>query len=100
MAMCYVAHKYEGEPNNLRRAKRIVHDLQVDNKNDCFICPLLAFSHLKYGELGYDAEMELCLDLLSVCDTLIVASDMSEGVQMEVDFANLIGMEVIWIDED
>lgn len=100
MAMCYVAHKYGGEHENLRRAKRIVHDLQVENTKDCFICPLLAFSHLKYGEIGYDAEMELCLDLLSVCDTLIVASDMSDGVQMEVDFANLFGMEVIWLDED
>ena len=100
MSMCYVAHKYEGDYENLRRAKKIVHDLQVENKKDCFICPLLAFSHLKYGEIGYDAEMELCLDLLSVCDTLIVASEMSDGVQTEVDFANLVGMEVIWLDED
>ena len=100
MAMCYVAHKYGGDYNNLRRARKIVHDLQVENTQDCFICPLLAFSHLKHGEIGFDAEMELCFDLLSVCDTLIVASEMSEGVQMEVDFANLVGMEVIWLDED
>ena len=98
MAMVYVAHCYGGNPENLRRAKRIVHDLQVENPEDCFVCPLLTFSHMKYGELSYEQEMALCLDLLSVCDTLIVASEMSKGVQMEVDFANLVDMEVIWLD--
>ena len=72
--------------------------MQVENPEDCFVCPLLTFSHMKYGELSYEQEMALCLDLLSVCDTLIVASEMSKGVQMEVDFANLVDMEVIWLD--
>ena len=39
--------------------------------------------------------MEICLDLLSVCDALIVASDISDSVQKEIDFARLVGMEVI-----
>ena len=45
--------------------------------------------------MGYDEEMELCIDLLSVADVLIVASDVSKGVQKEIDFARLVGMEVI-----
>ena len=95
MAMIYVSHKFGGDPANIERAKKITHDLQVADLDNCYICPLLTFSYLKYGEIGYEQEMEICLDLLSVCDCLIVASDISEGVQKEIDFARLVGMEVI-----
>ena len=93
--LVYVAHRYGGDPANIERAKKITHDLQVNDTENCYICPLLAFSHLGYNEIGYDAEMALCIDLLSVSDVLIVASDVSKGVQKEIDFARLVGMEVI-----
>ena len=101
MAIYYVAHKYGANPENFERAKKITHDLQVSDLENTYICPLLTFSHLQYGEIGYDAEMENCLDLLSVCDKLIVASDFltSKGVQKEIDFANLVGMEVEYLEE-
>ena len=99
MAMIYVSHKFAGDPTNLERAKKITHDMQVDDPENCYICPLLAFSHLGYNEMGYDEEMELCIDLLSVADVLIVASDVSKGVQKEIDFARLVGMEVIDLAE-
>ena len=84
---------------NLERAKKIIHDLQVNDLDNTYICPLLAFSHLQYGEIGYDEEMELCIDLLSECQKLIVASDISKGVAREIDFANLVGMEVEYFEE-
>lgn len=99
MAMIYVSHKFGGDPANMERAKKITHDLQVDDHENCYICPLMAFSHLGYNEIGYDDEMELCIDLLSVADVLIVASDVSKGVQKEIDFARLVGMEVIDLAE-
>ena len=95
MAMIYVSHRFGGDPANMERAKKITHDLQVNDPENCYICPLIAFSHLGYNEIGYDEEMEICIDLLSVSDVLIVASDVSEGVQKEIDFARLFGMEVI-----
>ena len=95
MATIYVSHKFGGDSANMERAKKITHDLQIENPTHCFICPILAFSHLQYGEIGYDDEIELCLDLLSLCDTLIVASDVSQGVQKEIDFAKMVGMEVV-----
>ena len=66
-----------------------------------YICPLLTFSHLQYGEIGYENELEACIDLLSVADKLIVASDFldSVGVQKEIDFANLVGMEVEYLED-
>ena len=99
MAMIYVSHKFGGDPANMERAKKITHDLQLNDPENCYICPLLAFSHLDYGEIGYDEELELCIDILSVADVLIVASDISEGVQKEIDFARLVGMEVIDLAE-
>lgn len=95
----YVAHQYGGNPENLEHAKRITHDLQVSDLENSYICPLLLFSHLKYGEIGYDAEMELCLDILSICDKLIVASDISKGVASEIDFAKLVNMEVEYLED-
>ena len=97
--LIYISHRYQGKPENMERAKKITHDLQVNDPENCYICPLIAFSHLGYNEIGYDEEMALCIDLLSVSDVLIVASDVSEGVQKEIDFARLFGMEVIDLAE-
>lgn len=88
-----------GKPENIERAKKITHDLQVNDLENSYICPLLLFSHLRYGEVGYDAEMDLCIDILSSCDKLIVASDISKGVAREIDFANLVGMEVEYLED-
>lgn len=96
----YVAHAYSGDKTNIERAKKITHDLQVKDLANCYICPLLTFSHLECGEIGFDAEMELCLDLLMACDRLIVASEISKGVQREIDFAKLVKMEVMRLDEN
>ena len=99
MAIIYVSHKFGGVPANMERAKKITHDLQVNDPENCYICPLLAFSHLGYNEIGHDDEMALCIDLLSVSDILIVASDISDGMKEEIDFARMIGMEVIDLAE-
>ena len=99
MAICYVAHRFGGDYANVERAKQITHDLQVEDTENCYICPLMAFSHLGYNEMGYDEEMALCIDLLSVSDILIIASDVSQGVQKEIDFARMVGMEVVDLAE-
>ena len=98
MATYYVSHAYGGKEENYNRAKQITHDLQIQRPKDCFICPLMAFSHLQYGEIGYDFEMELCLDLLSLCDGLLVTSEISEGVRREIEFAKMVDMEVEYIE--
>lgn len=95
--LLYLSHKYQGDKANMERVRKIAHELQVENPTHCVVCPLLNFSFLDYGEIGYEEEMEICLDLLSVCDVLIVASDVSKGVQKEIDFARMVGMEVIYL---
>ena len=98
--MYYVAHAHGGKPENMEKAKQITHDLQINDLENTYICPLMLFSHLRYGEVGYDAEMELCLDILSNCDKLIVASDITKGVAKEIDFANLVGMQVEYLEKN
>ena len=98
--LVYVSHCFGGDMANLERAKKITHDLQVKYLENTYICPLLALSHLQYGEVGYDVEMELCLDILSNSDKLIVASDISKGVAKEIEFANLVGMEVEYLEKN
>ena len=100
MAIYYVAHRYGGDINNLERAKKITHDLQVADLENTYICPLLALSHIAYNEIGYDDEMNLCIDLLSDCERLIVASDISKGVAREIEFAKLVGMEVEYLEKN
>ena len=97
--LIFVSHCYGGDKTNIEKAKKITHDLQTKDLANCYICPLLTFSHLEYGEIGYENELELCLDVLQNCDKLIVASEISKGVQTEIDFAKLVKMEVFRIDE-
>lgn len=99
--ICFVAHAYSGDKNNIEKAKKITHDLQAKDLENCYICPLLTFSHLEYGEIGFDEEMELCLDILQCSERLIIASEeISSGVQKEIDFAKLVKMEVMRLDEN
>jgi hypothetical protein len=104
MARIYVAHAYGGRQENVERAKKITHDLQVNDLENCYICPLTAFSHLVYNEIGYEEEIALCFDLLQICDKLIVASEVSTGVKMEIDLAKKLKnadgepMEVVYLE--
>lgn len=96
----YVSHCFGGETENFERAKKITHDLQIKDTENCYICPLLAFSHLGYNEIGYDEEIALCLDLMTVCDKLIVASEtISKGVQREIDLAEKCKMEIEYLED-
>ena len=52
-----------------------------------------------YGLMSFEDEMELCKDILSVSDCLIVTSEASKGVQIEIDFARMVGMEVVDLAE-
>ena len=95
----YVSHAYGGKIENLERAKKITHDLQVNDLENSYICPLLAFSHLGYNEVGYEEEIALCEDLLVLCDKLIVASDLSDGVEREIDLAEKCDMEIEYLED-
>ena len=92
----YVSHK-GGCTENVEQAKKIVHDLQTQDTENCYLCPLLAFSAFETGEVGYVAELDIRKDAMSICDKLLVASDVSDSVEEEIAFAELIGMPIEWL---
>ena len=96
----YIAHKYQGDKSNIDRVGEIAKKLQLEHPEHAYFSPLHAFSFLEYNDMAYDDFMEVCLDFLSACDVLIVASEISNGVQTEIDFAKLVKMEVIRLDEN
>lgn len=102
--MIYVAHPYGGKQENIKKAKKILRDLQLKDLENCYICPLTAFSHLGYNEIRREDENALCLDLLQICDRLIVVGEISEETQIEINLAmklkNADGepMEVVYLE--
>lgn len=83
--------------NDTEQAKTITNELQVDDRQNCYICPILAFSHLTDKDMEESERHEICLDLLSVCDTLIVANKTTDSASKELDFAKMVGMEVHYL---
>lgn len=90
----FVAHEYSGWPLNIDKAKLVVRYLQKRDKENCYICPLIMLSYLEYREIPYEEEMNLCLDMLSISDELLVVGKITEGVQSEINFANLVKMPI------
>ena len=96
----YIAHKYQGDKSNIERVGKIAKKLQTEHPEHAYFSPLHAFSFLEYNDMAYDDFMEVCYDFLSACDVLIVAREISKGVQMEIDFAKLVKMEVMRLEEN
>lgn len=83
---------------NAETAREVAHDLQMKNLADCYISPLTALSCLKDINIPPEAKTALRLDLLTVCDALIVKCPISDDMQPEISLARKINMEVIYID--
>ncbi|MEG0898469.1 MAG: DUF4406 domain-containing protein [Oscillospiraceae bacterium] len=96
--LIYCCHKFGGDKRNIKRAERLIHDLQVNDLNNTYISPIHAFGYLKYEEIGYDQEINLCKSLLEVCNMIYVLSDVSEGVRREVEHAKKIGISIGYMD--
>ena len=95
----YVSHLCTRNPADLYRIRAIVSELQLDDLENCYLCPAIVFSHLTNKDIPFDEEMELRLDLLSACDTLVVIPDIGRKEKREMEYAEMVGMEVLWLEE-
>lgn len=95
----YVSCGVATKQSNIEKAKKIMNDLQSKDLANCYICPLLAFGHIRDEDIDPKWQMALRLDLLSVCDVLLVASKINPEIKQEIEFANLVGMEVRRFEE-
>lgn len=96
----YIAHKYQWDKSNIEHVGNIAKKLQIEHPENAYFSPLHAFSFLEYEDMPFDDFMEVCYDFLSACDVLIVTSEISKGVKAEIDFAKLVKMEVMRLDEN
>jgi hypothetical protein len=90
----YIAHTHN---TDIECVGKIARKLQIEHPENSYFSPTYAFSFLDHNDMGFDDFMEVCLDFLSACDVLIVASEISESVQREIDFAKLVGMEIQYL---
>lgn len=84
------------EMDDVENATKTTWHLQMNDTQNCYICPALAFAHIKGNEIGADAVKDLKLDLLTVCDGLIIP----EGVNADEEehLAKLVKMEVLRLE--
>lgn len=100
MSIIYVSHKYDGKKEAIRDATRITYNLQTKDLQNHYYCPLIAIPWIAYKDISEDDKIALKLDMLTVCDSLLIASDISEDMEDEIEFAKLVKMEVLRLDED
>ena len=71
--------------------------MQFDDLDNTYISPLHLFSYMRYDELDYEQAMELCYDVMLMCDELLVCSKISKGVEREIDLAIKCKMPVRYL---
>ena len=91
----YLTHAYDGKKDTFDKVRQLVIDFQEDDWENCYVCPILAFPHCDSDEA--DNLNAIRLDLLSVCDVLIVADEPDDHVKVEVEFAKSVGMETYYV---
>lgn len=96
----YCCHEYGGKPENVTKAGLILAELQKRDLDNSYISPLHAFSYLPYNSIGYDKEMELCFDLMTACDDLIILSPCSEGIYRETALADSLHIPIFNLYEE
>ena len=97
--LIYIAHKFSGDKTNIEKAKKITYDLQSKDLANCYLCSSFIFPHLEYSDIDFDTKMELHLDILQNCEKMIIMGEIDEYVRAEIDFAKLVKMEVMRLDE-
>ena len=96
----FVAHAYSGDKQNIRAARQTLLELQKKDLLNCYICPVVAIPALESADIDGDSKLELCFDLMTLCDAVVIGSYISEGMKKEIEFARLIKMEVLRLGKD
>ena len=95
--LLYLSFSYEGSLAS-PQAEVIVDRYQALDMDNCYLCPILSFPHAK--KYTPEQRMLLRLDLLSDCDALLLLGELDDEMRQELEFANLVGMEVRYLEEE
>ena len=86
--LIYISHAYSAKEENKIEVEQIVRQLLKDHPQHTFISPIHTFGYL-YKDVEYAIGLQMCLDLLVVCDYMIVYGDWenSKGCKQEIEYA-------------
>ena len=99
MKKVYISHPFTGnELENKMDAQEVCVQLKLEHPDWCLINPLDAFNWADRVKLTYDEILEMCIDLMLMCDTVYMCLgwDDSKGCRAERERAQLQGMEVLY----
>lgn len=101
MRMIYLAHPFQGKPENVADAERIILELLKRDPNTTYLSPLHA-TGFYYFAISYEQGMEHCFEALRRCDALCLCNNWenSKGCCLEVEFAEEQGIPVYRITEE
>ncbi len=94
--LIYCSHAYGGNEDSKQLAEIKIRQMQLSDLDNTYISPVHAFGFL-YHDVPYDMGMELCFDLLMMCDIMLVLSEPSEGVKREMELANKLHIPIEFV---
>lgn len=100
MKIFYVSHPYTGdEEKNRKEARDITAMLKDHYPQYIFINPLDAMRYTT--GLPYEESIKQCLELLQICDGIIMTGDWKNSVGCNKEFmaASGCGMEITYLDD-
>ena len=95
--LIYCSHKFGGSMENAKAAEIKIRRLQLADPSNTYISPIHAFGFL-YNTVSYEDGIDMCLDLLSRCDKMIVLSEKSKGVEIEIEYCIAAGIPVEFLE--
>lgn len=88
MKVAYIAHQFNGNPENVKDAERIILHLIKDHPDFTFYSPLHNTGFF-YFAMDYETGMKHCFELLRRCDELWLCPgwENSKGCNLELAYA-------------
>jgi hypothetical protein len=88
----YISHPYGGLEENKREIEQIILKLVETNPQNTYISPVHTFGFL-YDAVPYEEGLEMCLDLLGLCDMAFIFGDYanSTGCKAELSHCEMTG---------
>lgn len=85
--LIYISHICQNKEENKLKIEEIIKKLAKEHPEHTFISPVHTFGFM-YNDFDYETGLNMCLELLKVCDIMYVYGDYqsSRGCNAEIEF--------------
>ena len=95
--LIYCSHKFGGKLENAKAVELKIKRLQLADPKNTYISPIHTFGFM-YDTVSYEDGIDMCLDLLSKCDAMVVLSEKSKGVEIEIEYCIVARIPVEFLE--